>query len=175
MSNMDEIFEIELGNRRSGTRGKVGKLFDYFRNGHPNDFQAFLSDLAAVEGGTISSSEAASLLGCSRQRIHQLIRSGRVHAWVFHGGYLRDVTLWLELSVLDLLNYADSIGRPIEYLHASTHVKVLPAIEKYYKQRSDQARMLANKHRMGEASTGQILRGDTPVAETGVVRPEITA
>ncbi|HLK56056.1 MAG TPA: hypothetical protein VKU00_05815 [Chthonomonadaceae bacterium] len=114
--------EIEQGDREPGIRGQVGKMFDYYRNGSINDFPSFLKALLKVKGGTISRSEAALLLGCSRQRIHQIVREGKVRCWHFHGGFIGDSVIYSELSVLDLFKYAESIGRPVDPLHVAKYV-----------------------------------------------------
>ena len=142
---MTEAEEIEQGDRETGIRDQVGKLQDYFRNGSRNDFSAFNRALLQVEGGTISRQEAALLLGYSRQRIHQIAREGKVRCWHFHGGFIRDTVIYSELSVLDLLTYAESLNRPVEHLHAMKYVKPLPEIEAYYKRRHEQAKTLIDR------------------------------
>ncbi len=137
---MTEIEEIEQGDQETGIRGQAGRLHDYFRHGSPNDFPAFLKALLRVKGGTISRSEAALLLDCSRQRIHQIVREGKVRCWHFHGGFIRDSVIYSELSVLDLLNYAESIGHPVEQFHAMKYVEWRDEVQEYFAKQCEQAK-----------------------------------
>ena len=131
---MTEVEEIEKGDCEAGIRGQAWNLHDYFRSGSPDDFRKFLEALLKVEGGTISRTEAAQLLGCSRQRIHQIVRSGEVECWQFHGGYLLPTMMYSELSVLDLLAYARRIGRPVTKDQVMKHATWCDSLKAYYKR-----------------------------------------
>jgi hypothetical protein len=73
-------------------------------------FDDYLVALRSVEGGTISPGGAAIMLGYTRQRIWQLVKSGELRAWVFYEER-STAAIYAEIAVEDVIRYGIKMGR----------------------------------------------------------------
>jgi hypothetical protein len=132
VERLSEFEEAELANEEVGIIGQKGRLHLFLGR---HEWPKFLSEVAKARGGTVSRTEAAMLLRCSRQRIHQLVQEGHLECWEFQGGWLRSVMMYSEISVLDLLSYGELNKLPVEEFHAMKLVDWNEEIQKWFNDR----------------------------------------
>lgn len=74
-------------------------------------FHAYLDAVRSYEGATVSPGGAAAILGVTRQRIHQLMKAGRLESWLFYDGERGNRPSYCEISVADCHQYVKECGR----------------------------------------------------------------
>lgn len=140
---LSELEEVELANWNAGVSGVRGRHHTYLCR---REWPEFLSDVASVPGGTVSRTEAAMLLRCSRQRIHQLVQEGQVECWEFRGGWIPPAMMYSELSVLDLLSYGELSRLPVTLLQARKLLNWNADVERWFAEREDSRRSSSTCH-----------------------------
>lgn len=90
-------------------------------------FNEYLDTIRQVEGGTLSPGGAASMLRCSRQFIHKLLKQGKLEAWLYYEeGHKRPD--YGEIAVRDLEAYAAKYGRGEPEEFSQTVDTTLPSV-----------------------------------------------
>ena len=74
-------------------------------------YQAFMMEVATIEGAACSPGKAAAELRCSRQFIHKLVKQGKLRAWIYYDTPGAKRADYVYIPFVDIADYAKKHGR----------------------------------------------------------------